>query len=69
VTLTELEGRLGGSPAARGYLRALRDQRYGGTTGGPTPAQRTALRRELGAGLGLRGRLRAWWALPPRPAR
>ena len=69
VTLTELEGRLGGSQAARGYLRALRDQRYGGTPGGPTPAQRKALRRELGAGLGLRGRLRAWWALPPRPAR
>jgi transglutaminase-like putative cysteine protease len=69
VTLAELEGRLGGSPAARGYLRALRDQRYRGTPGGPTPAQRKALRRELGAGLGLRGRLRAWWALPPRPAR
>ena len=69
VTLTELEARLGGSAAARGYLRALRDQRYRGTTGGPTAAQRKALRRELGAGLGLRGRLRAWWALPPGASR
>ena len=33
----------------------------------PTAAQRRALRRQLGSGLGLRGALRAWWALPPLP--
>ena len=31
----------------------------------PTREQRRALRRELASGLGLRGRLRALWALPP----
>jgi hypothetical protein len=69
TTLAALEDLLGGSEAARGYLRALRDQRFRGAGGGPTAAQRKALRRELAAGLGLRGRLRAWWALPPRAAR
>jgi protein-glutamine gamma-glutamyltransferase len=69
TTLTALEHVLGGSDAARGYLRALRDQRFRGAGGGPTAAQRRALRRELAAGLGVGGRLRAWWALPPRPAR
>ena len=34
----------------------------------PTPRQRRALRRELAAGLGLGGRIRALWALPPRSA-
>ncbi|HEU4976720.1 MAG TPA: hypothetical protein VFT50_16620, partial [Baekduia sp.] len=72
LTLHRLEQLLAGSTEARAYLRALRLARYGpeagtGGTGGPTPAQRRALRRELGAGLGLRGRLRAAWALPPRP--
>jgi transglutaminase-like putative cysteine protease len=69
TTLTALEEVLGGSDAARGYLRALRDQRFRGAGAGPTAVQRRALRHELAAGLGLRGRLRAWWALPPRPAR
>jgi transglutaminase-like putative cysteine protease len=66
MTLRRLEEALGGSDAARGYLRALRAQRFAGDGAGPTAAQRRALRRELGAGLGLRGRVRAWWALPPR---
>ena len=61
VTLTELERRLGGA----GYLSALRSARYGATASPPTPDQRRAFRRELAAGLGWRGRLRAWWALPP----
>jgi transglutaminase-like putative cysteine protease len=65
TTLSALERSLGGSDAALGYLRALRAQRYGGATQEPTPQERRALRRELGAGLGLGGRLRAWWALPP----
>ena len=34
----------------------------------PTRAQRRGLRSELGRGGGLLGRLRAWWALPPRPS-
>ena len=62
VTLTELERRLG---RRRGYLAALRSARYGTAASGPTPDQRRAFRRELAAGLGWRGRLRAWWALPP----
>jgi protein-glutamine gamma-glutamyltransferase len=65
TTLTQLESVLGGSDAARGYLRAISAQRFGPGGHGPTPAQRRALRRELASGLGLRGRLRAWWALPP----
>ena len=65
TTLSALELTLGGSDAAVGYLRALRDQRYGGGRGGPTTAQRRALRRELASGLGVSGWLRAWWALPP----
>ena len=66
TTLRRLEETLGGTPAARDYLRALRAQRYAGTGAGPTAAQRRALREELAAGLGLRGRVRALWALPPR---
>ncbi|MEO8688876.1 MAG: transglutaminaseTgpA domain-containing protein [Solirubrobacteraceae bacterium] len=64
VTLIELERRLGGRGGA-GYLGALRSARYGSATSGPTPDQRRAFRRELAAGLGWRGRVRAWWALPP----
>lgn len=64
-TLADIERRHGATPGARAYLRALSDRRYG--TGGPPPtaAQRAALRRELAAGLGRLGRLRAWLALPP----
>jgi transglutaminase-like putative cysteine protease len=65
TTLRGLERSLGGSEAALGYLRAVRAHRYGGNGDGPTAVQRRALRRELAAGLGLAGRLRAWWALPP----
>jgi transglutaminase-like putative cysteine protease len=66
VTLARLEAVLGGSDASAGYVQALRERRYGTRTGGPTPAERRALRQELGAGLGLAGRLRALWALPPQ---
>ncbi len=70
LTLAGLERRLAGSPAAQAYVRKLRLGRYAGSSEPPSPAERAALREELGAGLGLRGRLRAWWALPPqRPAR
>jgi transglutaminase-like putative cysteine protease len=67
MTLARLERLLSGSEGALGYLRALRLARYGTGAQAPTPRQRRALRRELGAGLGLRGRLRALWALPPSP--
>jgi protein-glutamine gamma-glutamyltransferase len=67
VTLARLEKVLGGSDAAADYVRAVRDQRYGYRAPGPTAAQRRALRRQLASGLGLRGTLRAWWALPPVP--
>src|SRR4051794_11810298 len=65
TTLSALERTLGGSDAAIGYLRAVRAHRYGGAPAGPTRAHRRALRAELASGLGLGGRLRAWWALPP----
>jgi transglutaminase-like putative cysteine protease len=69
ATLTQIESLLGGSPAAREYVRAVRRQRFAGAQAGPTAAERRALRHELARGLGLRGRLRAWWALPPGGAR
>jgi transglutaminase-like putative cysteine protease len=65
VTLARLEGLLGGSDAAAAYVRAVRDRRYARSAASPTAAQRRALRRQLASGLGLRGALRAWWALPP----
>jgi hypothetical protein len=68
LTLARVEAMLAGSDGALGYVRALRLARYGDEAGAPTPGQRRALRRELAAGLGLRGRLRALWALPPRSA-
>ena len=64
MTLDGLAARLHGTPA-KSYVQTLAAARYGYGDGVPTRAQRSALRRELGAGLGLRGRLRAWWALPP----
>jgi protein-glutamine gamma-glutamyltransferase len=66
ATLRSLEERFARSPAAAGYVRAVRDLRYGGRPASPTAAQRRGLRAELARGMGLGGRLRAWWALPPR---
>jgi transglutaminase-like putative cysteine protease len=65
VTLARLEKLLGGSEAAAAYVRAVRDRRYSRAAVEPTAAQRRALRRQLGSGLGWRGVLRSWWALPP----
>jgi transglutaminase-like putative cysteine protease len=65
MTLSELEVRLGGARGRDSYLAALRAARYGGAAA-PTRDQRNAFRRELAAGLGWRGQLRAWWALPPQ---
>ena len=67
ATLASLETRFHGSPEAVGYVRALRLQRYGHPAGAPTPAGRRAVRSELASGLGIAGRLRALWALPPHP--
>jgi protein-glutamine gamma-glutamyltransferase len=66
TTLKQLEQRLG-TPDATGYLRALSASRYGPAARPPTAAERRALRRALAQGLGPAGRLRALWALPPRP--
>jgi transglutaminase-like putative cysteine protease len=65
VTLEALEARFGGSPAAQGYLRGLKLARFAGRDQLPPSSGRRALRRELGAGLGPLGALRAWWGLPP----
>lgn len=66
LTLARLETLLGGGTSEAGaYVKAVRLRRYGLGGPGPTVRQRSALRRELAAGLGVVGRVRAWWALPP----
>jgi transglutaminase-like putative cysteine protease len=65
ATLAQLERGFRGD--ARDYVGALREARYGSGTLPDRVAGRRALRRELAAGGGLRGRLRALWAVPPRP--
>jgi transglutaminase-like putative cysteine protease len=65
TTLHQLEQRLGRTPEAAAYLRALRAGRYAPAASPPTPGGRRALRRELASGRGPGGRLRALWALPP----
>ena len=66
TTLHALEVRFASTPAAAGYVRALRESRYADHQTHPTRAQRRGLRSELRRGTGLLGHLRAWWALPPR---
>jgi hypothetical protein len=65
LTLDVLAGRYAGT-RAEAYVRTLLSARFGYGAGAPTRAQRAGLRRELGRGLGVGGRARAWWALPPR---
>jgi protein-glutamine gamma-glutamyltransferase len=65
TTLQQLEQRLGRTPQAAAYLRALRAGRYAPSAPAPTAGGRRALRRELASGGGAAGRLRALWALPP----
>ncbi len=65
-TLRALERRVAVSSGAVAYLRSVAAARYGGRALRPTGAQRRALRGALGHGLGLVGRLRSWWAVPPR---
>jgi hypothetical protein len=66
VTLHALEQRFRASPEAAGYVRTLRLARFAGEPELPRRSQRRALRVQLAIGLGLAGRLRSWWALPPR---
>ena len=66
TTLHALELRFADTPAAAGYVRALRESRYRDEPSHPTRAQRRGLRSELGRGGGILGHIRAWWALPPR---
>ena len=66
MTLRGLERRFGHEAGAAEYLRAVAAGRYGAVGGVPTAAQRQGLRRALAGGSGLRARLRALWALPPR---
>jgi hypothetical protein len=68
VTLAQLEAivRLHGGPEAARYAQLLRERRFGGGPGAPpTLGQRRRLRRGLTAHLGLAGRLRGHWVLPP----
>jgi hypothetical protein len=66
TTLQGLEERLAAHPIAAAYVRAVRRERYGGEAAArPTAAERRALRAALSAG-GPIGRLRGWWAVPPR---
>lgn len=52
--------------AAAGYVDRVRALRYAGAGGNPpTLAERRTLRRDLAAGTGARGRLRALAAIPP----
>ena len=66
VTLAGLEHRFRESPGAAAYIRALRLERYGGNSGRPARGARRAMREQLRRDLGVAGRLRALWALPPR---
>jgi protein-glutamine gamma-glutamyltransferase len=74
TTLLGLEGRLGraAGPAAARYAAALRAYRYDPRSpGAPSLRERRALRRDLTARTGLRGRLVGLAAIPPggpRPA-
>jgi len=65
MTLRRLERAFEAEPDAVGYLRALREARYGFETTQPTRVQRRGLRRALAAGWQYTGGVRALWALPP----
>jgi protein-glutamine gamma-glutamyltransferase len=68
VTLAALERRFRDSAGAAAYVRALRLGRYAGVQDAPGQhGGRRAVREQLRQGLGATGRLRALWALPPRP--
>lgn len=64
TTLGTLQDHFADRPGARRYVDAVQRERFAAGRG-PDASDRRALRRALGAGGGVRGRLRAWWALPP----
>jgi hypothetical protein len=65
ATLAQIEHSFRSAPAAAAYVRALRLARYGSGAEPPTAAGRRAVRERLAEGLGVTGRVRALWALPP----
>ncbi len=67
ATLRGLEHRFRASAPAVRYVHALCLARFAGKAELPSGADRRAVRAELATGLGATGRLRALWALPPRP--
>jgi hypothetical protein len=67
VTLAALEHRFRDSAPAAAYVRGLRLGRYAERAPAPVSGGRRALREQLRQGLGATGRMRALWALPPRP--
>jgi protein-glutamine gamma-glutamyltransferase len=64
LTLQTMQRRYRGTPAEP-YLRTLEAARFAGSEVTPTPAMRSAMRRELVLGLGPAARLGAWRAIPP----
>ncbi len=64
LTLQTMQRRYRGTPAEP-YLRTLEAARFGGSDVTPTPAMRSAMRRELVLGLGPAARFGAWRAIPP----
>jgi hypothetical protein len=66
ATLAALEQRLAGTPDAAAYVRSLRLARFASQPELPSLRRRRAFRRALADGLGITGRARALWAVPPR---
>ncbi|MFL5824221.1 MAG: transglutaminase family protein [Solirubrobacteraceae bacterium] len=66
ATLAGLERRMSYSDGAAAYLRHIRLARFAGATQSVSLRHRRAMRQALGDSLGPLGRVRAWWALPPR---
>jgi transglutaminase-like putative cysteine protease len=64
LTLQTMQRRYRGTPAEP-YLRTLEAARFAGSDVAPTPAMRSAMRRELVLGLGPAARFGAWRAIPP----
>jgi protein-glutamine gamma-glutamyltransferase len=66
ATLAAVEQRLAGTPEAAAYVRSLRLARFASGAEPPSLRRRRALRGALAEGLGVTGRVRALWAVPPR---
>ena len=66
ATLAAVEQRMSGEPEAAAYVRSLRLTRFASGAQPPSLRRRRAFRHALAEGLGLSGRFRALWAVPPR---